>query len=48
VRDASEEPYIDELKEIVESGITPAERLLERYRTVWRGDIDKLYEEESY
>jgi glutamate--cysteine ligase len=48
VRDPSEEPYIDELKDIVESGVTPAERLLERYRTVWRGDIDRLYEEESY
>jgi glutamate--cysteine ligase len=48
VRDTSEEPYLDELKEIVESGITPAERLLDRYATVWRGDIGKLYEEESY
>ena len=48
VKDTSEEPYIDELKEIAESGITPAERLLDRYENVWRGDIDKLYEEESY
>jgi glutamate--cysteine ligase len=48
VTDASEEPYIEELKGIAESGITPAERLLDRYKKVWRGDIDKLYEEESY
>ncbi len=48
VRDANEEPYLDEIKEIAESGITPAERLLDRYKNVWRGDIDKLYEEESY
>jgi len=48
VTDVSEEPYIEELKEIVESGITPAERLLDRYHTVWNGDIDKLYDEESY
>jgi glutamate--cysteine ligase len=48
VTDLSEEPYIEELKQIAESGITPAERLLDRYKTVWKGDIDKLYEEESY
>jgi glutamate--cysteine ligase len=48
VTDLSEEPYIEELKQIAESGITPAERLLDRYKTVWKGNIDKLYEEESY
>ena len=48
VTDADERPYLDVLSEIAETGITPAERLLERYRTVWRGDIDKLYDEESY
>lgn len=48
ITDVNEEPYIEELKEIAESGITPAERLLDRYNTVWGGDIDKLYEEESY
>jgi glutamate--cysteine ligase len=48
VRDANEEPYLDEIKEIAETGVTPAERLLDRYKNVWRGDIDKLYEEESY
>jgi glutamate--cysteine ligase len=48
VTDVSEEPYIEELKEIAESGVTPAERLLDRYRTVWNGDLDKLYGEESY
>jgi glutamate--cysteine ligase len=48
VTDADETPYLAELEDIAETGVTPAERLLERYRTVWGGDIDKLYEEESY
>ncbi len=48
VTDADETPYLDELKEIAETGVTPAERLLDRYRTVWGGNIDRLYEEESY
>jgi len=48
VTDVDETPYLDELKEIAETGMTPAERLLDRYRTAWGGDIDRLYEEESY
>jgi glutamate--cysteine ligase len=48
VTDKDESPYLDELKEIAETGVTPAERLLDRYRTVWGGNIDRLYEEESY
>ena len=47
VTDVDETPYLDELKDIAELGITPAERLLDRYHTVWGGDIDKLYDEES-
>jgi glutamate--cysteine ligase len=48
VTDKDESPYLDELKEIAETGVTPAELLLDRYRTVWGGNIDRLYEEESY
>jgi len=48
VTDVDETPYLDELREIAETGVTPAERLLDRYRTVWGGDIDRLYEEEAY
>ncbi|HVZ30636.1 MAG TPA: glutamate--cysteine ligase [Asticcacaulis sp.] len=40
--------YLDELFDIADSGITPAERLLELYNGRWQGDIRKLYEEEAY
>ncbi len=40
--------YLGELFEIAESGLTPADRLLEKYNGVWQGDIRKLYEEEAY
>jgi glutamate--cysteine ligase len=48
VVDSNEVPYLEEVKEIAESGITPAERLLDRYHNVWGGNIDRLYDEESY
>jgi len=35
-------------REIVASGRTPADRLLERYRGEWGGDISRIYEEESF
>ena len=40
--------YLGELFEIAESGLTPADRLLEKYNGVWQGDIRKLYAEEAY
>ncbi len=40
--------YLGELFEIADSGLTPADRLLEKYNGVWQGDIRKLYEEEAY
>ena len=44
----SETLYLDTVESIVWSGVTPAERLLARYRDVWSGDIDKVFEEEAY
>ncbi len=38
-----ETQFIDELSEIAETGVTPAERLLERYHTEWGGDVTKAY-----
>jgi glutamate--cysteine ligase len=40
--------YLNELFEIADSGLTPADRLLDLYNGRWQGDIRKLYEEEAY
>ncbi len=40
--------YLSELEEIAESGVTPAERLLERYHGPWGGDVRKVYEQFAY
>lgn len=40
--------FLETLREIAESGISPAERLLERYETDWAGDINKVYDETTY
>jgi glutamate--cysteine ligase len=40
--------YLRELEEIAESGITPAERLLELYNGPWAGDASKAYEACAY
>jgi glutamate--cysteine ligase len=40
--------YLSELEEIAASGITPAERLLERYHGPWAGDVKRMYAEFAY
>ena len=40
--------YLAELEEIAASGITPAERLLERYNGAWKGDVGRVFEEFAY
>lgn len=44
----NESGFLDPLREIVASGKTPAESLLERYHGAWNGDVTKVYEEESF
>jgi glutamate--cysteine ligase len=44
----NETGYLGALDEVVASGRCHAERLLERYRTDWAGDIDRVYAEESF
>ena len=41
---ADEQPYLTCLDEIAESGITPAERLLELYHGPWRGDVRNVFD----
>ena len=40
--------YLTELEEIADSGITPAERLLELYHGPWQGDASKVFEAFAY
>ncbi len=40
--------FLSELDRIVETGITPAEALLERYHGAWGGDITPVFEEMAY
>jgi len=44
----NETGYLSALDEIVASGRTHAERLLERYHGEWGGDISRVYAEESF
>jgi glutamate--cysteine ligase len=44
----NESGFLDPLRDILASGLTPAERLLERYRGEWSGDLSRVYAEESF
>ena len=44
----NETGFLASLDEVVASGKTPAERLLERYHGAWQGDLSRVYAEESY
>ena len=43
-----ERGYLSELEDIAESGLTPAERLLEAFHGRWGGDITTVYAEQAY
>jgi glutamate--cysteine ligase len=40
--------FLDPLREVVTSGKTPADRLLERFHGEWNGDVSRIYEEMSF
>ena len=44
----NETGFLDPLREIVKSGKTPAEHLLDRYHGAWGGDVSKVYAEMSF
>ncbi|MBA4091220.1 MAG: glutamate--cysteine ligase [Sphingobium sp.] len=44
----NETGYLSFLDEVVSSGKTNAERLLERYHGEWQGDLSRVYGEESF
>jgi glutamate--cysteine ligase len=45
---SDESHYLEPLEAIAESGITPAERLLELYHGPWGGDVRKAFDELAY
>jgi len=40
--------FLDPLREVVVTGITPADRLLAKYHGEWQGDLSHIYEEFSF
>jgi glutamate--cysteine ligase len=40
--------FLGELDDIAASGVTPAERLIERYKTEWGGDVRRVFEACAY
>ena len=43
-----ERGYLAELEDIADSGITPAERLLDLYHGEWQGDLSRLFRDFAY
>jgi len=43
-----ERGYLSELEDIAESGITPADRLLQLYHGDWQGDVSRIYRDFAY
>lgn len=40
--------FLDPLHEVVATGVTPADRLLDKYANEWNGDVSRIYEEFSF
>lgn len=43
-----ERGYLSELEDIADSGVTPADRLLELYHGEWKGDVSRIYRDFAY
>ncbi|MEQ7155091.1 glutamate--cysteine ligase [Brevundimonas aurifodinae] len=43
-----ERGYLAELEDIADSGVTPAERLLDLYHGEWKGDVSRVYRDFAY
>jgi glutamate--cysteine ligase len=44
----NESGFLDPLNEIVATGKTPADRLLDLYNGPWQGDLSRIYSEMSF
>jgi glutamate--cysteine ligase len=40
--------YLTELDEIARTGLTPAERLLEKYHGAWQRDLSHIFADQAY
>jgi glutamate--cysteine ligase len=40
--------FLDPLRDVVTTGMTPADKLLHKYETEWDGDVSHIYEEFSF
>jgi glutamate--cysteine ligase len=40
--------FLDPLRDAVASGLTPADRLLDKFNNEWNGDVSRIYEEFSF
>jgi glutamate--cysteine ligase len=40
--------FLDPLRDVVTTGMTPADRLLDRFNGAWKGDVSHIYEEFSF
>jgi glutamate--cysteine ligase len=40
--------FLDPLREVVATGVTPADRLLHKFEQEWGGDVSHIYEEFSF
>jgi glutamate--cysteine ligase len=43
-----ESSYLNPLRQIAESGITPAEELLTQFEGPWKGSVDPAFREHAY
>ena len=44
----NESGFLNPLREVVATGVTPADRLLDKYENEWTGDVSRIYEEFSF
>lgn len=44
----NESGFLEPLHEVVASGVTPADRLLDKFHNEWNGDVSRIYEEFSF
>ena len=40
--------FLDPLRDVIATGMTPADRLLARFHGEWKGDVSRIYEEFSF
>jgi glutamate--cysteine ligase len=40
--------FLDPLREVVATGVTPADRLLDKFKNEWNGDVRRIYSELSF